>query len=213
MERYNVHDEYMTPSEAGNVVLYDDAQRALDAEREKVAFLEKKNANLIEASNLVLKVKAEQDAQLATLQAQLAAAKKVKADYDRWLSGGVYFTTAEYEKHVADYGQQVQALQAQLRQVEGENELLKSGQRYMALEKERDALRQLVAALPVVDVQEVSVWLSPDESGWLVSKRPAFPAGLYWAKFRTQAEADSFRALLAYRATLAAKDAGKERHE
>jgi hypothetical protein len=63
----------------------------------------------------------------------------------------------------------------------------------------------LVAALPVVDVQEVSVWLSPDESGWLVSKRPAFPAGLYWAKFRTQAEADSFRALLAYRATLAAQ--------
>jgi len=119
-------------------------QAALDAEREKVAFLEKKNANLIEASNLVLKVKAEQDAQLATLQAQLAAAKKVKADYDRWLSGGVYFTTAEYEKHVADYGQQVQALQAQLRQVEGENELLKSGQRYMALGKERDTLRQLV---------------------------------------------------------------------
>ena len=67
---------------------------------------------------------------------------------------------------------------------------------------ELTTLRQLVSALPVVDVQEVSVWLSPDESGWLVSKRPAFPAGLYWAKFRTQAEADSFRALLAYRATL-----------
>ena len=74
---------------------------------------------------------------------------------------------------------------------------------------ELQTLRQLVSALPVVDVQEVSVWLSPDESGWLVSKRPAFPAGLYWAKFRTQAEADSFRALLAYRATLA-QDAGKE---
>ena len=58
----------------------------------------------------------------------------------------------------------------------------------------------------MVDGQEVSVWLSPDESGWFVSKRPAFPAGLYWAKFRTQDEADSFRALLAYRATL---DAGQ----
>lgn len=78
------------------------------------------------------------------------------------------------------------------------------------LEAQLATLRQLVAALPVVDVQEVSVWLSPDESGWLVSKRPAFPAGLYWAKFRTPDEADSFRALLAYRATLAAKDAGKE---
>ena len=75
-----------------------------------------------------------------------------------------------------------------------------------ALVKEHDTLQQLVSALPVVDVQEVSVWLSPDESGWLVSKRPAFPAGLYWAKFRTQAEADSFRALLAYRATLVAQD-------
>ena len=38
----------------------------------------------------------------------------------------------------------IETLQAQLRQVEGENELLKSGQRYMALEKERDTLRQLV---------------------------------------------------------------------
>ena len=75
-----------------------------------------------------------------------------------------------------------------------------------AIVASRDTLRQLVAQLPVVDGQEVSVWLSPDESGWLVSKRPAFPAGLYWAKFRTQAEADSFRALLAYRATL---DAGQ----
>jgi hypothetical protein len=56
----------------------------------------------------------------------------------------------------------------------------------------------------------ISVWLSPDESGWLVSKRPAFPAGLYWAKFRTQAEADSFRALLAYRATLAADSKGAD---
>ena len=38
MERYNVHDEYMTPSEDGNVVLHADAQRALDVEREKVKF-------------------------------------------------------------------------------------------------------------------------------------------------------------------------------
>ena len=79
-------------------------------------------------------------------------------------------------------------------------------ERIESLVRENTTLRQLVEALPVVDGQEVSVWLSPDESGWLVSKRPAFPAGLYWAKFRTQAEADSFRALLAYRATL---DAGQ----
>jgi len=90
-----------------------DLQRALDAEREKVAKLEKIQAIDLKNNN-------EYRQQLATLQAQLAAAKKVKADYDRWLSGGVYFATAEYEKHVADHGQQVEALQAQLLQVEGE---------------------------------------------------------------------------------------------
>ena len=73
MERYRL-SALMKDIERGgdiDVVIAADAQRALDAEREKVAFLEKKNANLIEASNLVLKVKAEQDEQLATLQAQL----------------------------------------------------------------------------------------------------------------------------------------------
>ena len=112
----------------------------------------------------------------------------------------------------------IETLQAQLRQVEGErntarhrvDELEAREIDVEILQGDLTTLRQLVEALPVVDVQEVSVWLSPDESGWLVSKRPAFPAGLYWAKFRTQAEADSFRALLAYRATLAAQDAGKE---
>ena len=158
MERYNVHDEYMTPSEAGNVVLHADAQRALDVEREKAKQL---------------------------------------------------------GRTLADVYQQRDGLQAQLRQVEGERDKLRSElNEYTDITlKELTSLltlRQLVAQLPVVDGQEVSVWLSPDESGWLVSKRPAFPAGLYWAKFRTQAEADSFRALLAYRATLAAQDAGKE---
>jgi len=115
----------------------------------------------------------------------------------------------------------IETLQAQLRQVEGERDEWERKCRDLCqahgvlliehhdIKKELTTLRQLVEALPVVDGQEVSVWLSPDESGWLVSKRPAFQAGLYWAKFRTQAEADSFRALLAYRATLAAQDAGK----
>jgi len=124
------------------------AQRALDAERKKVKELECYRALwkrrddeltgvLAQLATLQARVKElERDnaamkqlfnenpsalwGQLATLQAQLAAAKKVKADYDRWLSGGVYFTTAEYEKRVAGHKQQVQALQAQLRQVEGE---------------------------------------------------------------------------------------------
>ena len=108
----------------------------------------------------------------------------------------------------------IETLQAQLRQAEHDAETYRKMHTVCTMNlalanNELTTLRQLVSALPVVDVQEVSVWLSPDESGWLVSKRPAFQAGLYWAKFRTQAEADSFRALLAYRATLAAKDAGK----
>ena len=123
-------------------------------------------------------------------------------------------------KAIKDLKAQLATLQAQLRQVEHDAETYRKMHTVCTMNlalanNELTTLRQLVEALPVVDVQEVSVWLSPDESGWLVSKRPAFPAGLYWAKFRTQDEADSFRALLAYRATLAAqreaaKDAGKE---
>ena len=160
MERYNG----VEPDPEGAFVYYDDAQRALDAEREKVAKLEKIQAIDLKNNN-------EYREQLATLQAQLRQ--------------------AEGER---DHAKKMEAVQKEV----ADNQTWHVRQ-----------LQQLVAALPVVDVQEVSVWLSPDESGWLVSKRPAFPAGLYWAKFRTQAEADSFRALLAYRATLA-QDAGKE---
>ena len=63
---------------------------------------------------------ADAQAMAESLQGQLVADQKVKADYDRWLSGGVYFTTADYEKYVAEHRQQVEALQAQLKQVEGE---------------------------------------------------------------------------------------------
>ena len=190
------------------------AQRALDAERERVAFLDKKNVALVEASNLVLKVKAEQDAQLATLQAQLAAAKKVKADYDRWLSGGVYFTTAEYEKHVAGHKQQVQALQAQLRQVEGERDGL-----------EQNCLDHHVAT----EQADAKVLKLEGEKGLWASERIALLTQLENA----EADLDTLRQLvealintwvngrkihdgipLTLRqqidATLAAKDAGKE---
>ena len=148
-----------------------DAQRALDAEREKVKELEL----------YLTQERANRDSLAACVDRDV---KKIKE------------------------------LQAQLRQVEHDAETYRKMHTVCTMNlalanNELTTLRQLVAALPVVDVQEVSVWLSPDESGWFVSKRPAFPAGLYWAKFRTQAEADSFRALLAYRATLAAQDAGK----
>lgn len=156
-----------------------------------------------------------QQANDALQRALDAEREKVK----RLSTCGTDHSTPWWQVKCEDLEAQLATLQAQLRQVEGERAKWEdiAGLRFAGdhkfvkemelLKVENTALRQLVAQLPVVDVQEVSVWLSPDESGWLVSKRPAFPAGLYWAKFRTQDEADSFRSLLAYRATLAA---GKE---
>ena len=86
-----------------------DLQRALDAEREKVAFLEKKNANLVEASNLVLKVKAEQDAQLATLQARATELERDNAAMKQL-----------FDANPSALWAQLATLQAQLRQVKGE---------------------------------------------------------------------------------------------
>ena len=149
MERFRLSDLVKDVEMGGDidVVIAADAQRALDAEREKVKELERDNAAMkqlfhanpsalwgqlaslqaqLESANVLIYKKncalGRADTTITDLQAQLAAAKKVKADYDRWLSGGVYFTTAEYEKRVAGHKQQVQALQAQLRQVEGERD-------------------------------------------------------------------------------------------
>ena len=201
-------------------------QAALDAERERARVATQLIIETIGSSGGpedLEEALGRMTAKLATLQARCAhldvllrdeylpkldvvAVQRSIADRDRRIDA--------LEREVEKLDDDKETLQAQLRQVEGERDHAKKME---AVQKEVAdnqtwhvrQLRQLVSALPVVDVQEVSVWLSPDESGWLVSKRPAFPAGLYWAKFRTQAEADSFRALLAYRATLAAKDARK----
>ena len=63
---------------------------------------------------------ADAQATIAALQEKLTAALKVKADYDRWLSGGVYFTTAEYEKHAEEHRQREAALQARVNGLEKE---------------------------------------------------------------------------------------------
>ena len=199
-------------------------QAALDAERERARVATQLIIETIGSSGGpedLEEALGRMTAKLATLQARCAhldvllrdeylpkldvvAVQRSIADRDRRIDA--------LEREVEKLDDDKETLQAQLRQVEGERDHAKKME---AVQKEVAdnqtwhvrQLRQLVSALPVVDVQEVSVWLSPDESGWLVSKRPAFPAGLYWAKFRTQAEADSFRALLAYRATLVAQDA------
>jgi len=176
-------------------------QAALDAEREKVKRLSTCGTD---HSTPWWQVKCEDlEAQLATLQARCAHLDVLLRD--EYLPK---LDVVAVRRSIADRDSRIDALEREVEKLDDDKETLQAQLRQV--EGDRQTLRQLVAALPVVDVQEVSVWLSPDESGWLVSKRPAFPAGLYWAKFRTQAEADSFRALLAYRATLAAKDAGKE---
>ncbi len=77
MERYSVHDEYMTPSEHGNVVLYDDAQRALDAAQElSAAWAEKARQYELELEGDPQNLHGQGRtfglrSQLATLQAQL----------------------------------------------------------------------------------------------------------------------------------------------
>ena len=92
-----------------------DAQRALDGERETVRCIKADTHSMIDVATNRLKEELDTaQARVRELEAQLAAAQKVKADYDRWLSGGVYFTTAEYKKHVAEHRQQVEALQTQL---------------------------------------------------------------------------------------------------
>ena len=114
-----------------------DLQRALDAEREKVAFLEKKNANLVEASNLVLKVKAEQDEQLAALQARATELERDNAAMKQLFDANpsaLWAQLATLQAQLADrdamilqMGEQAavlakenMAVKAQLRQVKGE---------------------------------------------------------------------------------------------
>ena len=103
-----------------DVVIAADAQRALDVEREKVKALE-------EWQRVVVGTGTDQEAVV-----RMAATEYTKTAVQCWKDENAKLTA------------QLSTLQAQLRQVEGENELLKSGQRYMALEKERDTLRQLV---------------------------------------------------------------------
>ncbi len=60
MERYNVHDEYMTPSEAGNVVLHADAQRALDALQAQLAAEQHRADRAVQDRRDVLDVKTKE---------------------------------------------------------------------------------------------------------------------------------------------------------
>jgi len=98
MERYWVANGILASNECGGLVKYDDAQRALDAERARVKELE---AELEEYRSIAEQQGASKAvSQLATLQAQVK----------------------QLDRTLADVYQQRDGLQAQLRQVEGQSQ-------------------------------------------------------------------------------------------
>lgn len=168
------------------------AQRALDAEREKVNGLE---AELEEYRSIAEQQGASKAvSELATLQAQ----------------------AKQLDRTLADVYQQRDGLQAQLRQVEGERAKWEdiAGLRFAGdhkfvkemelLKIEHAKLRQLVEALPVVDGR------MDVECGACYYIR-SFIAGQYGVVcglITEQSTAMAIKALLEYRATQAAQDAG-----
>ena len=147
-------------------------QAALDAEREKVKRLSTCGTD---HSTPWWQVKCEDlEAQLATLQAQLAGKDTV---------------ILQMGKQAAVLAKESMAVKAQLRQVEWD----------------RQTLRQLVAALPMVDGR------MDVECGACYYIR-SFVAGQYGVVcglITEQATAMAIKALLKYRAVLAAQDAGE----
>ena len=88
-----------------------DTQAAIEAERERVPFLEKKIHNLIAASDIVLKVKADQDVRIAKLQAALDAAREKVAELEAAANyykqpsknGGVYSVSGGHIGNLMDW--------------------------------------------------------------------------------------------------------------
>jgi hypothetical protein len=151
--------------------------------------------------------------QVANLQAELEAAKRRVAAYDRWLSAGVYYTNAEFEEQInvrvnqrnalTDLKQQV----AQLREERDEamqyaagmdNDLQKIGAQHAAL-------LGLVCELPL-PVGEL--FIKPDVPAslepmwWQVRIRNQYGFSLMLAEFRDKQIAKAFLAIMTYRATL-----------
>ena len=205
-----------------------DAQRALDAAQElSAAWAEKARQYELELEGDPQNLHGQGRtfglrSQLATLQAQ--------ADHTRIERNRLWGELADLQAQLADrdamilqMGKQAarlakenMAVKAQLRQVEGERDAWAEKAREYELELDGDpqnfhgkgrsfglrgdltTLRQLVEALPVLDMRFDSVAVGP--LGWTVG-------GVTFGKVT---EANAYSALLQYRATLAAKDAGKE---
>jgi len=174
------------------------AQRALDAEREKVKELVANQAEYEKCTDEQITALnqgcLDYEKQIATLQAQLAEIEQILCiESGKTTVDKVRDLHHSFKQVWNSYQSAVNELfdtQAQLRQVEGE----------------RQALRQLVEALPVVDGR------MDVECGacYYIRSFVAGQYGIVCGLMTEQSTAMAIKALLEYRATLAAKDAGKE---
>jgi len=208
MERYIATQFYKADSpesrilgESGLVpsefVLAADAQRALDAEREKVKELVANQAEYEKCTDEQITALnqgcLDYEKQIATLQAQLAEIEQILCiESGKTTVDKVRDLHHSFKQVWNSYQSAVNELfdtQAQLRQVEGE----------------RQALRQLVEALPVVDGR------MDVECGacYYIRSFVAGQYGIVCGLMTEQSTAMAIKTLLEYRATLAAKDAWK----
>ena len=193
MERYNG----VEPDPEGAFVYYDDAQRALDVEREKVKELVANQAEYEKCTDEQITALnqgcLDYEKQIATLQAQLA-------DRDAMI--------LQMGKQAARLAKDGIAAKAQLRQVEGNAETYRKMHAVCTMNlalanNDLTTLRQLVAALPVVDGR------MDVECGacYYIRSFVAGQYGIVCGLMTEQSTAMAIKALLEYRATQAAQDA------
>jgi hypothetical protein len=171
-----------------DVITLEDHRRALDAERERLKgqidysiqlqqLIESLRRDDTPSPELYHhKIIVEFKRQLATLQAQLA-------DRDAMI--------LQMGEQAAVLAKENMAVKAQLRQVEGQSQ--QQAEEAVIVFAKYTTLRQLVEALPVLDMRFDSVAVGP--LGWTVG-------GVTFGKVT---EANAYSALLQYRATLAAR--------
>ena len=217
MERYWVANGILASNECGGLVKYDDAQRALDAERARVKELE---AELEEYRSIAeQQVASKAVSELATLQAQAKQLDRTLADVYQQRDG-LQAQLADRDAMILQMGEQAavlakenMAVKAQLRQVEGKRDTARHRVDELEareidveiLQGDLTTLRQLVEALPVVDGR------MDVECGacYYIRSFVAGQYGIVCGLITEQSTAMAIKALLEYRAALAAQDAGK----
>ena len=227
MERYIATQFYKADSpesrilgESGLVpsefVLAADAQRALDAEREKVKELVANQAEYEKCTDEQITALnqgcLDYEKQIATLQAQLAAAQnEIDTATDqipaRMDGDSLSVALIKLKDSERDITNQMVTLQAQLRQVEGDAETYRKMHAVCTMNlalanNDLTTLRQLVEALPVVDGR------MDVECGacYYIRSFVAEQYGVVCGLITEQATAMAIKALLEYRAVLAAQD-------